>query len=53
METPHSPGLSSDFTLELTILLLDEDGMRFLSMLMGDQMESPQWEEGSHEEEGF
>ena len=53
METPHSPGLSSDFALELTILLLDEDGMRFLSMLVGDRMESPQWEEGSHKEEGF
>ena len=53
MEMPHSPGLLSDFTPELTIPLLDEDGTRFLSMLMGDQMESPQWEEGRHEEEGF
>ena len=52
-ETPHGPGLSSDFTLELTIPLSDEDGTRFLSMLVGNRMESPQWEEGSHEEEGF
>ena len=41
-ETPHSPGLVSDFALELTIPLLDEDGTRFLSMLVGDRMESPQ-----------
>ena len=52
-ETPHGPGLVSDFALELTIPLSDEDGTRFLSMLVGDRMESPQWEEGSHEEEGF
>ena len=52
-ETPHGPGLVSDFALELMIPLLDEDGMCFLSMLVGDQMESPWWEEGSHEEEGF
>ena len=52
-ETPRGPGLVSDFALELMIPLLDEDGTRFLSMLVGDQMESPQWEEGSHEEEGF
>ena len=52
-ETPHGPGLSSDFALELTIPLLDEDGTRFLLMLVGDRMESPQWEEGSHKEEGF
>ena len=53
METPCGPGLVSDFTLELTIPLLDEDGMRFLSMLVGNRMESPQWERGSHEDEGF
>ena len=53
METPRSPGLVSDFTLELTIPLSDGDGTRFLSMLVGNRMESPQWEEGSHEEEGF
>ena len=35
-ETPHSPGLASDFALELMILLSDKDGTRFLSMLMGD-----------------
>ena len=52
-ETPRGPGLVSDFALELTIPLLDEDGTRFLSMLVGDWMESPQWEEGSYEEEGF
>ena len=52
-ETLRGPGLVSDFTLELTIPLSDEDGTRFLSMLVGDQMESPQWEEGSHEDEGF
>ena len=52
-EMPHGPGQVSDFALELTILLSDEDGTRFLSMLVGNRMESPQWEEGSHEEEGF
>ena len=52
-ETPRGPGLVSDFALELTILLLDKDGTRFLSMLVGNRMESPQWEEGSHKEEGF
>ena len=52
-ETLHGPGLSSDFTLKLTIPLSDEDGTRFLSMLVGNRMESPQWKEGSHEEEGF
>ena len=53
METPRGPGLVSDFALELMIPLSDEDGTRFLSMLVGNRMESPQWEEGSHEEEGF
>ena len=53
METLRGPGLVSDFTLELTIPLSDEDGTRFLSMLVGNRMESPQWEEGSHKEEGF
>ena len=42
METPCGPGLVSDFALELMIPLLDEDGTRFLSMLVGNQMESPQ-----------
>ena len=40
METLHGPGLVSDFALELMIPLSDEDSTRFLSMLMGDQMES-------------
>ena len=35
-ETPCGPGLVSDFTLELTIPLSDEDGTQFLSMLVGD-----------------
>ena len=35
-ETPHGPGLSSDFALELTIPLSDEDGTCFLSMLVGN-----------------
>ena len=35
-ETPHGLGLLSDFALELTILLSDEDGMRFLLMLVGN-----------------
>ena len=52
-ETPRSPGLVSDFALELTIPLSDEDGTHFLLMLVGDRMESPRWEEGSYEEEGF
>ena len=50
---PCGPGLVSDFALELMIPLSDEDGTRFLLMLVGNQMESPQWEEGSHKEEGF
>ena len=53
METPRGPGLVSDFALELTIPLSDKDSTRFLWMLVGDQMESPQWEEGSHEDKGF
>ena len=35
-ETPHGPGLSSHFALELTIPLSDEDGTHFLSMLVGN-----------------
>ena len=53
VETPHGHGVASDFVLELTIPLSVEDGDRILSMLVPDRMESPQWEEGSHEEEGF
>ena len=34
-ETLHGPGLLLDFALELTIPLSDEDGTRFLSMLVG------------------
>ena len=52
-ETPCGPGLVSDFALELTIPLSDKDGTRFLSMLVGNWMESPQWEEGNHKDEGF
>ena len=52
-ETPHGPGLISNFTLELTIPLLDEDRMRFLLMLVGDQVESLQWAQGSLNKEGF
>ena len=52
-ETPRGPGLVSEFALELRIPLSDEDGMRFLLMLVGDRMESPQWKEGSHEDQGF
>ena len=35
-ETPHGPGLVSDFALELTISLSDKDSTRFLSMLVGN-----------------
>ena len=35
-ETPHGPGLSSDFALEPMIPLSDEDGTRFLLMLLGN-----------------
>ena len=48
-ETPRGPGPVSDFALELTIPLSDKGGTRFLSMLVGNRMESPQWEEGSFE----
>ena len=50
---PRGHGVASDFALELTIPLLAEDGDRILLMLVPDRMESPQWEEGSPEEEGF
>ena len=53
VKTPHGPGLVSNFALELMISLLVKDGDRILSMLVSDQMESLQWEEGSHEEERF
>ena len=52
-EMLHGPGLISDFTLELMILLTDEDSMRFLLVLVGDWMESPQWKQGSYDKEGF
>ena len=52
-ETPRGPGLVSDFALELTIPLSDKDGTRFLLMLVGDWIESPQWGEGSYEDKGF
>ena len=52
-EMLHGPGPISNFTLELTIPLSDEDGMRFLSMLVGDWAESLQWAQGSHNKEGF
>ena len=53
VETPRGHGVDSDFALELTIPLLAEDSDRILSMLVPNRMESPQWEEGSHKEEGF
>ena len=53
VKTPRGHGVASDFVLELTIPLMTEDGDRILLMLVPDRMESPQWEEGSHEEEGF
>ena len=53
VETPQGYGVASDFALELTIPLLVEDGDRILLMLVPDRMESPQWEEGGHKEEGF
>lgn len=42
-------GLFSKFSLELTVLVLEEDGMRFLSMLVPVCTESQDWEVGSHE----
>ena len=53
VETPRGHGVVLDFVLELTIPLSAEDDDRILSMLVPNRMESPQWEEGSHEEEGF
>ena len=52
-EMPHGPGLVSNFALELMILQSDENRMRFLLMLVGDWVESPQWAQGSHNKEGF
>ena len=53
VEMPRGHGVASDFMLELMIPLSAEDGDRILSMLVPDQMESPQWDEGSHKDEGF
>ena len=41
-EMPCGPGINSEFTLELSILWSDKDGICFLLMLVGDRSESPQ-----------
>ena len=51
MET--AVGLNSSWRLELTVPLLDEDGETWMALLIPDRAESPQWEWGSHNEEGF
>ena len=51
METAVGP--NSSWCLELTVPLLDEDGETGMALLIPDRAESPQWEWGSHNEEGF
>ena len=46
-------GLNSSWCLELTVPLSDEDGETWMALLVPDRAESPQWEWGSHNEEGF
>ena len=51
MET--AVGLNSSWRLELMVPLSDEDGETWMTLLILDRAESPQWERGSHNEEGF
>ena len=51
METAVGP--NSSWHLELMVPLLDEDGKTWMALLILDRAESPQWEQGSHNEEGF
>ena len=51
MET--TVGLNSSWHLELMVPLSDEDGETWMALLIPDRAESPQWEWGSHNEEGF
>ena len=46
-------GPNSSWRLELTVPLSDEDGETWMALLVPDRAESPQWEQGSHNEEGF
>ena len=51
METVVGP--NSSWHLELMVPLSDEDGKTWMALLIPDRAESPQWEWGSHNEEGF
>ena len=51
METAVGP--NSSWCLELTVPLSGEDGETWMALLIPDRAESPQWEWGSHNEEGF
>ena len=51
METAVGP--NSSWRLELMVPLSDEDGETWMALLILDRAESPQWERGSHNEEGF
>ena len=51
METAVGP--NSPWRLELTVPLSDEDSETWMALLIPDRAESPQWEWGSHNEEGF
>ena len=51
METTVGP--NSSWRLELTVPLSDEDSKMWMALLIPDRAESPQWEWGSHNEEGF
>ena len=51
METAVGP--NSSWRLELMVPLLDEDSETWMALLIPDRAESPQWEWGSHNEEGF
>ena len=51
METAVGP--TSSWHLELMVPLLDKDSKTWMALLIPDRAESPQWEQGSHNEEGF
>ena len=51
METAVGP--NSSWRLELTVPLSDKDGKMWMALLIPDRTESPQWEQGSHNGEGF
>ena len=51
METAVGP--NSSWCLELTVPLSNKDGETWMALLIPDRVESPQWEQGSHNEDEF